>query len=85
MEIKDDPLNFENELEKEEQEAENLINLMEQIKYARDNNQGLTDEERRKNAETIMNKLANMMDLGDDDDVDDEDGGRDYGDFEEMI
>ena len=85
MEIKDDPLNFENELEKEEQEAENLINLMEQIKYARDSNQGLTDEERRKNAETIMNKLANMMDLGDDDDVDDEDGGRDYGDFEEMI
>ena len=85
MEIKDDPLNFENELEKEEQEAENLINLMEQIKYARDNNQGLTDEERRKNAETIMNKLANMMDLGDDDDVDDEDGSRDYGDFEEMI
>lgn len=32
-----------------------------------------------------MTKLANMMDLGDDCDDDNEDGGRDYGDFEEMI
>lgn len=74
----DDPLN--GEYEKDEQEADNLFKLMDQIKYARDNNQGLDDDDRKKNAEAIMVKLANMMDLGDDD----EDGERDYGDFEEM-
>jgi len=54
------------EPEEDEDEAENMMKLMEEIKYARDNNQGLTDEARRANAEKIMMKLANMMDLGDD-------------------
>lgn len=52
--------------DEEEAEAENMLKLMDEIKYARDNNQGLNDEERRANAEAIMMKLANMMDLGDD-------------------
>lgn len=68
-------------MEKEEEEADNLIKLMDQIKFAREHNKGLSDEDRRKNAENIMNQLASMMDLGDDDD---EDGGRDYGDYEEI-
>lgn len=75
----DDPLNYEN-YDKDEEDADNLFKLMEQIKFARENNQGLSDEQRKQNAEAIMMKLANMMDLGDDD----EDGDRDYGDFEEM-
>ena len=40
----------------------------------------MSDDQRKLNAEAIMMKLATMMDLGDDD----EDGDRDYGDFEEM-
>ena len=53
-----------------------MVQLMEEIKNAREVNQGLSDEERRKNAEKIMMKLANMMDLG----SDGEDEERDYGD-----
>ena len=52
--------------EENEAEAENMIKLMDEIKYARDNNQGLEDEARRANAEAIMMKLAKMMDFGDD-------------------
>ena len=52
--------------DEEEAEAENMLKLMDEIKYARENNQGLADEERRANAEVIMMKLAKMMDLGDD-------------------
>lgn len=54
------------EPEEDEAEAENMIKLMDEIKYARENNEGLEDEDRRANAEAIMMKLAKMMDLGDD-------------------
>ena len=50
---------------------------MEEIKNARETNKNLNDEERRKNAERIMNKLASMMDLGEDGE-----GEMDYGDEE---
>jgi hypothetical protein len=64
-------LGAEDPLEQEDLEAENMLKLMDEIKYARDNNQGLNDEDRRTNAEAIMMKLATMMDL---DDYDDEKG-----------
>ena len=50
----------------DEKETENMFKLMDDIKYARENNEGLDDEARRANAEAIMMKLAKMMDLGDD-------------------
>lgn len=50
----------------DEKETENMFKLMDEIKYARQNNEGLDDEARRANAEVIMMKLAKMMDLGDD-------------------
>ena len=61
-------LGAEDPLEQEDLEAENMLKLMDEIKYARDNNQGLNDEARRTNAEAIMMKLAKMMDLDDYDD-----------------
>ena len=54
-------------MSKEEAEAESMIGLMEEIRNAKDLNPTLNDEERRQNAERIMNKLASMMDLGSDD------------------
>ncbi len=68
----DDP-----ELEKEDEETENMFALMDEIKNARETNKNLGDEERRANAELIMNKLAKMMDLGEDGE-----GDIDYGDEE---
>lgn len=61
--------------EDEEEETDNMFALMEQIKRCKDDNKGLNDEDRRINAELIMQKLANMMDLGSDNEE-----GRDYGD-----
>ena len=57
---------FEDDLEKEDEETENMFKLIEEIKNARETNKNLDDEERRANAEQIMNKLAKMMDLGED-------------------
>ena len=57
---------FEDDLEKEDEETENMFALVEEIKNARQTNQNLDDDQRRANAEQIMNKLAKMMDLGDD-------------------
>lgn len=50
---------------------------MDEIKNARETNKHLDDEGRRLNAELIMNKLAKMMDLGEDGE-----GDMDYGDEE---
>lgn len=51
--------------DEDEAETENMFKLMDEIKNARANNEGLDDEARRANAEAIMMKLAKMMDLGD--------------------
>ena len=61
--------------EEEDGETDNMFLLLEQMKACKQNT-GLSDEERRANAEHIMNKLASLMDLG----SDDEEGDRDYGD-----
>lgn len=55
-------------------ESDNMFALIEQIKNVKESNKNLTDEDRRKNAENIMMKLAAMMDLG----SDDEDEAREY-------
>ena len=68
----DDP-----DLEKEDEETENMFALMDEIKNARETNKNLGDDQRRANAEMIMNKLAKMMDLGEDGE-----GDIDYGDEE---
>ena len=62
-------------LDDEDFETDNLFALMSQIKNCKENNKNLSDEERRQNAEEIMNKLAGMMDLGSDDDDEDENQG----------
>ena len=46
-----------------------MLRLMEEIKNAKYNSKNLSDEERRINAENIMNKLAALME---DDDYDNE-------------
>ena len=61
--------------EEEDGETDNMFLLLEQMKACKQNT-GLSDEERRANAEHIMNKLASLRDLG----SDDEEGDRDYGD-----
>jgi hypothetical protein len=43
------------------------MQLMDEIRNAREKNKELSDEERRKNAESLMLRLAKMMDLGSDD------------------
>ena len=55
----------------------NLMALMQEIKDARTHGANLSDEDRRKNAEDIMVRLAKMMDLGENFD------GEDYGDEED--
>jgi hypothetical protein len=47
-----------------------MLGLMEEIKRIRDMNKNLTDEERRKNAESMILKLSSYMALGDDEDED---------------
>ena len=44
-----------------------MFALMEKIKGCKENNKNLTDEQRKANAENIMNQLAGMMDFGSDD------------------
>jgi len=68
-------------LTKEEEEADNLVALMSQIKEMTERNQQkdgdgntkVSDEDRRKNAELMMKKLSSMMDLDSDDEEDDGD------------
>ena len=79
-------------LTKEEQEADNLVSLMAEIKEMTKRNQekdadgkGVSDEERRKNAEEMMFKLSAMMDIGlDEDDEDDEENQDGAGDIKEV-
>jgi hypothetical protein len=42
-----------------------MISLMQEIKTLKDKNKDISDEERRKNAENIIMKLAQFMDLSD--------------------
>ena len=46
-----------------------MLRLMKEIKNAKYNSKNLSDDERRQNAENIMNKLASLME---DDEYDDE-------------
>ncbi|CDW86347.1 UNKNOWN [Stylonychia lemnae] len=75
--IKNAPINpqqnpfFENyDLSKEEEEAESMIMLMQQIKGLREHNQVLDDEERRKQAEDMIMKISKYMQLEDDENED---------------
>ena len=63
------------EEEEADTETDNMFLLLEQIKACKET-KGLSDEDRRANAEHIMHKLASLMDLG----SDDEEANRDYGD-----
>ena len=67
--------------EDEEDESDSLMVLMEQIKNAKDAGKTMSDEERRANAENIMNKLAKMMDLGEEEVFD----GGDYGEEDDGL
>ena len=62
-------------LTKEEQEVDSLMALMSEIKQMQEKHQGkdgpkVSDQERRKNAEEMINKLSKMMDIGVDEDYD---------------
>lgn len=59
----------ESPLSSEEKEAESMISLMNEMRNMQlrnKNDPSLTDEQRRKNAEDMMLRLAAMMDIGDD-------------------
>ena len=43
-----------------------MLLLIEQIKSSKENNKHLSDEQRKQNAELIMMKLAEFMNLDDD-------------------
>ena len=49
-----------------------MISLMQEIKTLKDKNKTISDEERRKNAENIIMKLAQWMDLSEGSEDDDE-------------
>ena len=56
-------------LSKEEQEAESMISLineMRALQMRNKNDSSLTDEQRRKGAEDMMKRLAAVMNVGDD-------------------
>jgi hypothetical protein len=53
-----------------EEEVESLVNLMQEMKRVQEMNKntaGLTDEQRRKNAEEMMLKFSKIMGIGEDD------------------
>ena len=54
-----------------------MIGLMQEIKRVQvaSKDEGVSDAERRQRAEDMIMKIAQMMDLGDDDDSDGADGG----------
>lgn len=57
-------------LTQEEKDAESMISLMNEMRNMQlrnKNDSSLTDEQRRKNAEDMMLKIAAMMDFGEDD------------------
>ena len=45
-------------MEEEEEEAENMVKLMMEIKNLKETNKDLNDEERRKNATDMIMKLS---------------------------
>lgn len=54
-----------------ELQVESLVNLMQEMKRVQETNKnqiGLTDEQRRKNAEEIMLKFSKIMGIGEDED-----------------
>jgi hypothetical protein len=56
------------DLTQEEKEAESMISLMNEMRNMQlrnKNDPSLTDEQRRKNAEDMMLKIAALMDFGD--------------------
>ena len=60
----------ESPLTHEEKEAESMISLMNEMRNMQlrnKNDSSLTDEQRRKNAEDMMLKIAAMMGMGDED------------------
>lgn len=65
----------EDEVGGEEMEGESMLRLMQEIKNLREVNKCLTDEERRKNAEEMILKLSQYMDI---------DGGEEDDDFGEF-
>jgi len=54
-------------LTKDEEETESMISLMTEMRNMQMMSKNLTDEQRRKNAEEMMMKLAAMIDIGDSD------------------
>uniref|UniRef100_A0A7S3NB61 Uncharacterized protein n=1 Tax=Euplotes harpa TaxID=151035 RepID=A0A7S3NB61_9SPIT len=61
-----------NDFEKEERNLEELGSLMTQIKNLKENIQDMSMEDRRKNAEQMIMKIAGFMNLDDDIDFSDE-------------
>eukprot|EP00347_Sterkiella_histriomuscorum_P011757 403371216 len=70
------------EMTKEELEAESMMMLMQQFKNMKETTGGLNDEERRKQAEDMILKLAKYMQLEDDEEEDVFDGDEDEDDME---
>eukprot|EP00347_Sterkiella_histriomuscorum_P016644 403352399 len=70
------------EMTKEELEAESMMMLMQQFKNMKETTGGLNDEERRKQAEDMILKLAKYMQLEDDEEEDVFDGEEDEDDME---
>ena len=60
-----------------EQETESMLKLMQEINHMREQGKNLSDEERRKGAEALIKKLGQFMNIGEDDEGDD-----DFEDFE---
>jgi hypothetical protein len=55
-----------------EHQTDSLMKLMQDIKNLREVNKTLTDEERRKNAEEMVMKLSQYMNIDEDEEDDDE-------------
>lgn len=56
-------------MSKEEQEAESMISLMNEMRAMQlrnKNDPNMTDEQRRKGAEEMMKRIAAVMNIGDD-------------------
>ena len=56
-----------------EEQVESLVNLMQEMKRVQEMNKnqtGLTDEQRRKNAEEMMLKFSKIMGIGEDEEED---------------
>jgi hypothetical protein len=55
-----------------EHQTDSLMKLMQDIKNLREVNKTLSDEERRKNAEEMVMKLSQFMNIDEDDEDEDE-------------